>query len=202
MQKKSEDTDDKKKIKIVVIGGPNVGKTSIINRFVSHQFNSFNSPTIQLAMTTFEYKLEDQIFTLLICDTAGQEQFQSVCPNFYRDAQGAIIVFDITDRKSFDKMQDWVNELNASLTEPIPIVIAGNKVDLEENRVIQLDEAVEYSDQSDINYFETSALSDFGIDNLFSSLVSQIISKEGDSPDETVNNVNLASPSSPKSSCC
>lgn len=173
-------------MKIVVIGGPNVGKTSIIGFYVSNCVVPSTKPTVQLA---FSKKVEDvggQKVCLHICDTAGQEKFQSVCPNFYRDSDAAMIVFDVTSRESFDKVPHWLDELNAIMGAEFTKIVIGNKVDLDADRVVSTDEAIEFCDTAGLHYLETSAMTGDGIAGAFVELCEIFIKTHGHKDQEVI----------------
>ena len=197
-----------KKFKFVVIGGPNVGKTTLINKYINSGSVIETKPTVQLAYSNKEIIFEGSKYSLDICDTAGQERFQSVCPNFYRGAQGAIIVFDVTSYTSFQKVGEWIAEFNATMPETFQTVIAGNKNDLEQERVIQMEEALDYADKNGTSYFDISARNGDGVDMVFTNLLQKCIEQTYSQPmfaHEEVNLVKLDennNQQSEKSSCC
>lgn len=200
-----EDGDrDALSMKIVVIGGPNVGKTSIIGFYVSNHALSATKPTVQLA---FSKKVEDvggRKVCLHICDTAGQEKFQSVCPNFYRDSDAAMIVFDVTSRESFNKVPHWLDELNAIMGAEFTKMVIGNKVDLEAERVVSTDEAIEFCDAAGLHYLETSALTGDGIAGAFVELCETFMKVHGHKDQEVIpEKIALKNPSGKsQKQCC
>lgn len=167
------------KMKIVVIGGANVGKTSIIGYYVSNRTATATRPTVQLAFSKKVQTIADQTIEMQICDTAGQEKFQSVCPNFYHDSQAAMIVFDVTSRESFEKVTFWLDELSAIMGDKFTKIVVGNKVDLEEQRVISLDEATEFAQSRGLRFMETSARTGMGIAESFAELCRLFLEKTG-----------------------
>jgi len=122
--------------KVVLLGEGCVGKTSCVLRYVTDSFNKKHLSTLQASFLrkTIQYRNTD--VNLSIWDTAGQERFHALGPIYYRDSNGAVLVYDITDEDSFQKVQSWVKELKKMLGEDISLVIAGNKTDLEKKRVI------------------------------------------------------------------
>lgn len=196
-------TESKTKIKVVLIGDANVGKTSIINRYISDGFSETLTPTIQLAFSKKVIPFKNKEIELQICDTAGQERYQSICPNFYRDAEAAIIVFDLTSRISLKKAQEWMDELKATMPESLVIAIAGNKSDIPE-RIITYDEAYQMASQNNCNYFDTSAKTGDGIDILFYEITGKVAEKKApkvqDAPSESISIEGTNNEA--ESSCC
>jgi len=112
------------------IGEAAVGKSSIVQRFVSNEFQANKEPTIGAAFLTQKCRLDDRVLRYEIWDTAGQERFHSLAPMYYRNAQAAVVVYDVTKAASLDKAKSWVKELQRQANPNIVIALAGNKVDL------------------------------------------------------------------------
>ncbi|XP_022912067.1 ras-related protein RabJ-like [Onthophagus taurus] len=162
--------------KLVVLGHQGVGKTSTILRYVEKIFSTETPSTVGASFFTSRIDVEGITVKLQVWDTAGQERFKSMTPLFYRNANGALLVFDITQRDTFDHMKVWVTELKRNIDEPIFIYVVGNKIDLD-NREVSYEEALQYSHSIDAKYFECSAKEDKGIEQIFLSLARDIIMK-------------------------
>lgn len=157
--------------KVVLLGEGCVGKTSIVLRYVEDKFNLQHISTLQASFLTKKVNLDNgNKVQLNIWDTAGQERFHALGPIYYRGSHGAILVYDITDQDSFQKVKNWVKELKRMLGSEIILTIAGNKIDLEEQRTVQEDDAVAYAESVGAHYFETSAKTNENIDELFMEL--------------------------------
>jgi len=117
-------------VKLVLLGEAAVGKSSLVLRFVSNDFNEHNSPTIGAAFLTQKCRLEDKVIKFEIWDTAGQERFHSLAPMYYRNAAAAVVVYDITKASSLEKAKSWINELQRQANPNIVIALVGNKLDL------------------------------------------------------------------------
>jgi Ras-related protein Rab-5C len=127
----SGSTADKSvQVKLVLLGEAAVGKSSVVLRFVSNEFQANKEPTIGAAFLTQKCRLEDRVLRYEIWDTAGQERFHSLAPMYYRNAQAAVVVYDITKASSLDKAKSWVKELQRQANPNIVIALAGNKLDL------------------------------------------------------------------------
>ncbi|KAF8272883.1 GTP-binding protein ypt5 [Lactarius quietus] len=107
-----------------------VGKSSVVLRFVSNEFQANKEPTIGAAFLTQKCRLEDRVLRYEIWDTAGQERFHSLAPMYYRNAQAAVVVYDVTKASSLEKAKTWVKELQRQANPNIVIALAGNKIDL------------------------------------------------------------------------
>jgi len=147
--------------------------------FLHQQFNTAHKTTLQATFERKRITLPDKTrVDLNIWDTAGQERFHTLGPIYYRNSHGAILVYDITDANSFERVQNWVKELRKMLGNDVVLVIVGNKIDLERNRVVQKQKAEEFSVSVGAKHFETSAKLNQGINEMFSELTKFIIKKE------------------------
>ncbi|RLV94711.1 Ras-related protein Rab-5C [Spathaspora sp. JA1] len=163
--------------KLVLLGESAVGKSSIVHRFVKNAFDELRESTIGAAFLTQTITIPETDTTIKfeIWDTAGQERYKSLAPMYYRNANAALCVYDITSRLSFNKAQDWIKELRKQAPEGIIIALVGNKSDLSENREVELSEVEEYVEQhnevgSSIIVAECSAKSGDGVLEVFNRI--------------------------------
>ncbi|GAA5896903.1 Rab family GTPase [Sporobolomyces salmoneus] len=117
-------------VKLVLLGESAVGKSSVVLRFCQNDFQPNKEPTIGAAFLTQRCRLEDKVIKFEIWDTAGQERFRSLSPMYYRNAQAAVVVYDVTKSASLEQAKTWVKELQRQANPNIVIALAGNKVDL------------------------------------------------------------------------
>ncbi|KAJ2547386.1 Vacuolar protein sorting-associated protein 21 [Coemansia sp. RSA 1933] len=117
-------------IKVVLLGDAAVGKSSLVLRFVNNEFQENKEPTIGAAFLTQKVRLDDSVLKLDIWDTAGQERFHSLAPMYYRNAQAAVVVYDITRAESLNRAKSWIKELQRQANPNIVIALVGNKLDL------------------------------------------------------------------------
>eukprot|EP01127_Copromyxa_protea_P003942 TRINITY_DN136_c0_g1_i2.p1 TRINITY_DN136_c0_g1~~TRINITY_DN136_c0_g1_i2.p1 ORF type:complete len:193 (+),score=40.61 TRINITY_DN136_c0_g1_i2:311-889(+) len=153
--------------KLVLLGESAVGKSSLVIRFVNGDFEENQTSTVGACFLTQEITLNDTTVKFDIWDTAGQERFASLAPMYYRGAQAAIVVFDITNYSSFIKAQEWVRELQRKGHPNVVIAIAGNKSDLSHTREVTTQQATEYADENGALYYETSAKTATNVNELF-----------------------------------
>jgi small GTP-binding protein len=161
--------------KVVVLGSSGVGKTCIACRFVKNQFAPYIASTIGASFLVKQVAVNGQKVTLQIWDTAGQERFRSMAPLYYRGAMAAIFVFDITNELSFDKMKEWVRELQANVEEPLVLAIACNKVDLREQQAVAFEHAAKYAAEIGAIIVETSAKENIGVEHLFMEVSKRLV---------------------------
>ena len=151
-------SDYKYLYKIIIIGDSGCGKTSIAEQFINNDFVLNQTLTIGVEFSVGHLKLSDDIgIKLQIWDTAGQESFRSITKAYYRNALGAIVVFDLTRRRSFDNVKHWLEELKRLTSEHAQIVLVGNKKDLEHKRKVSEIDAIELANKHGLKYIETSA---------------------------------------------
>jgi small GTP-binding protein len=143
--------------KIVVVGASGVGKTAIVTQLVTQKFKSCSPPTIGVEFTSYALLSEEESIKLQIWDTAGQERFRSVSKAYFRNAYGAVLVFDLTNKQSFDELNMWINDLNTLCIPNAYIILVGNKADLVDDRTVSEGEAQEMGKRYNLEYLETSA---------------------------------------------
>ena len=142
----------------------------------------------------------DVNYKYLIWDTAGQEKYHSLAPMYYRGAAAAILVYDMTKRSSFEKLQKWVDELKERGPEGIVLCVAANKCDLEEGREVQVAEGAEFAQKSGADFFETSAKNDENVGRIFTTLVTNVQRKSvGERP---AGEARLDAAPPKRTSCC
>ena len=158
--------------KVVILGEPGVGKTSIISRYVTNQFSPVVISTTGASYSTKILKIDDEnSIKFQIWDTAGQERFRSLAKIFYQNAVAVILVYDITVRETFEQLQKyWIKEIEENAPTDIILALAANKSDMYENELVGLNEGKELARQLNAIFKSTSALNSKGIDDLFLSI--------------------------------
>ena len=169
MSKKGNNSIQKEcyKLKIIIVGDSSVGKTNIINRYVNGEFSRDYMITIGMDFLTCNLELDNKIFKLNLWDTAGSEQFRSVTKGYYSNSCCALIVYDITNEKTFQNVKQWMDDCYAFANKNIHLVLVGNKIDLQQDRKINKETAEEFAGQYGMDFYEVSALSGENIENIF-----------------------------------
>lgn len=170
---KPETLNLRKSNKICIIGDSNVGKTSIIKRYVDDVFGQ-TEPSIGACNHKRSLKLNSgEEMDLEIWDTAGQERFKSIVPMYYKGSKAIIIVFDITNTDSFDGAKNWVKDLSSHNNSAI-LALVGNKCDLNDRRTVSYENGKIFANQNNLLYFETSAKENSNINDIFLTLAEKI----------------------------
>ena len=160
--------------KIVLIGDTSVGKTNILSKYLSNEFDPDSKATVGVEFGTKDFKIEDNIVKVQIWDTAGQERYRSITNAYYKGAKGSLLVYDITNPKSFENLEKWISDLKTNGEENISIVLLGNKSDLESERKITTEQGKEKAEFYKFAFMETSALNGNNIEQAFNELIGDV----------------------------
>ncbi|KAF6983120.1 hypothetical protein CFC21_011101 [Triticum aestivum] len=160
--------------KVVLIGDSAVGKSQILARFARNEFSLDSKATIGVEFQTRTLVIDHKSVKAQIWDTAGQERYRAVTSAYYRGALGALLVYDITKRQSFDHIPRWLEELRGHADKNIVIMLVGNKSDLEDERAVSTEDAKEFAEKENLFFLETSALQATNVESAFQTVLSEI----------------------------
>jgi small GTP-binding protein len=163
--------------KIVVVGASSVGKSSIVQRLVQNTFLEETTMTCGADFYTHTIHVEGQAIRLQIWDTAGQERFCSIAKWYFRNAVGALLVYDITLLTSFTRLEEWYGHIQSQCAPNPCVLLIGNKADLEAQRQVGSERAKEFAVQNGLEPLETSARDGTGVTEAFNKLTHQIYNK-------------------------
>ena len=164
--------------KILTIGESGVGKTCVLRRFVENKFLKNHLATIGIDFKTRVIEVNGLNIKLKIWDTAGQERFRNITNQYYKGADGILLVYDVTDEESYNKIHDWMDQITSNTdNEDIGLVLLGNKCDMEQRAVTE-QMGKDLANDLKISYYETSALSGQGITEAFKGLTIDIMKKK------------------------
>lgn len=175
--------------KVVLLGESAVGKSSLVLRFVKREFHEYQESTIGAAFLTQTVQIDDTTVKFEIWDTAGQERYHSLAPMYYRGAQAALIVYDITSKDSFIKAQNWVRELQRQANTNIVITLVGNKLDLASKRAVENNEAKLFADENNLLFMETSAKTAINVVEVFTAIATRLPKTDNTRDSDVINPV-------------
>ena len=185
--------------RIVLIGETQVGKTSIVQRYLKGQSSPEQKSTIGAVFHTHETVIDGQKISLQIWDTAGQERYRALGPIYYRKSNAAIAVFDLTQKKTMEALTEWIKAFRENADDTF-VIVAANKCDLESECQFTLDETIEWAHNYGAECIWTSAVSGIGIDDLFNAISQYFINKQGNPKKEDA--IDISAPSQEKSGGC
>jgi small GTP-binding protein len=165
--------------KILTLGETTVGKTSLLNKFTENTFSKTQFATIGIDFKLKKININGKTIELKIWDTAGQERYRNLTKQYYKGADGILLIFDLTKKETFLKINDWIDQLNSHFNQDeISIILIGNKKDLSD-REISYEEGNQRGKELNILYFETSAKTGENVNEAFNSLTNEILKKKG-----------------------
>ena len=165
--------------KIILIGNMNVGKTCLLTQYVQNQLPKNTAPTIGVEFATKNVTLKTGVVVKAqIWDTAGQERYKAICGAHYKRAKGALLVYDVTSRETFDELESWIENLMSKAEEEIQVILVGNKIDkVRQNpasRQVDIEEAQQLAERNNFMFIETSAFASENVTSAFETLLNAI----------------------------
>ena len=185
----------------MIIGDSNVGKSCLMLRYADNSFTDTHISTIGVDFKEHVLKIDNQNIKLQLWDTAGQERFKTITSSYYRGSEGIMIVYDITDRNSFESITQWMSEVNEYGKGVLVKLLIGNKCDLE-NRAIPQSEIEKVSKELGVSYMETSAKANINVEKSFEYLAREILKSRNPNNQEKKNVVNLSAQTQKKKGGC
>uniref|UniRef100_A0A7S4NVZ5 Ras-related protein Rab-2A n=1 Tax=Paramoeba aestuarina TaxID=180227 RepID=A0A7S4NVZ5_9EUKA len=168
--------------KYIIVGDTSTGKSCLLLQFTDRRFQPIHDLTIGVEFGSRTIEIDGNRVKLQIWDTAGQEKFRSITRSYYRGAAGALLLYDITRRETFDHLTTWLEDCRQYSNERIVITLIGNKCDLEHKREVSVEEGKAFAEKHGLNFLETSAKTAENVDEAFMSSARQIYEKTNDSP--------------------
>eukprot|EP00630_Chrysocystis_fragilis_P003728 CAMPEP_0197388546 /NCGR_PEP_ID=MMETSP1165-20131217/1137_1 /TAXON_ID=284809 /ORGANISM="Chrysocystis fragilis, Strain CCMP3189" /LENGTH=203 /DNA_ID=CAMNT_0042913893 /DNA_START=203 /DNA_END=814 /DNA_ORIENTATION=- len=191
-------------IKLLMIGDSAVGKTSLLLRYANDTFSSTFITTIGIDFKIKTIDLDGKRVKLQIWDTAGQEQFRTITRSYFRGAQGIVLVYDITDRGTFNSVRSWMSQINDHADAQVNRVLIGNKCDFESARQVSIEEGQRLAEEYGVNFFETSAKNDVNVTECFTTIAREAKARipTDAAANRTGQRLNPNQSSGKKSGCC
>jgi small GTP-binding protein len=164
-------------LKIIALGDMAVGKTSVAMRYVHNKFDPKYKATIGVSHALKKLAIDNKPITMSIWDTGGQEMFDFIRPHYFIGSDGGLIVYDVTQKSSFDRLDRWFDELYKYCKENISVILVGNKTDLVDERVISTEQGEQYAQHRGVTFYETSAKTGENVVDVMEELCNLILSK-------------------------
>ena len=175
-------------LKIILVGDSSVGKTTLVNRYMGYEFNENYSCTINADFKIKSLSITPNIGAeLTIWDTCGQERFKSLTRQYFKDAHGVILVYDVGDLNSFNNISSWLKEIKTCSNLNPDIALVANKIDLE-NRKVSKETGTKFAEKNGLIYIETSSKEGINIDTPFEKLAKSLVEKIQSNPNLNNNN--------------
>ena len=190
--------------KVLIIGNSSVGKSNILLRYTENVFNESFLPTIGVDFKIKNVTVKGQKVKLNIWDTAGQERFKTITSTYYKGSHGIALVYDITDKESFNAIHNWVGEVKKHAGANTAMLLVGNKCDMSNDRAVTYAEGQELAKTLGVSFLETSAKADLNIKETFQKLADEVHDNLPESQRFDANIVNLKpiKPDKTKGGCC
>ena len=169
-----------KTCQLLILGDSSVGKTSLITRYTNGTFKEEYLATVGLDYHSKIEDIDNQNVQIKLWDTAGQERFKALTQNYFRNAEGVLLTYDVTNSDSFNNLKDWIGSIKTNMEGKnifLPLIIVGNKIDMEDSREITKDDADKFASDNNYKYFETSAKTGEGVDDAIIDLVNQVLNQ-------------------------
>lgn len=160
--------------KLVLIGDSGVGKSNLLSRFTKNEFNLESKSTIGVEFATRSLRMDGKVIKAQIWDTAGQERYRAITSAYYRGAVGALLVYDVTRRPTFENVLRWLKELRNHTDPNIVVMLIGNKSDLRHLVAVSTDDGKDLAERESLYFMETSALEATNVEKAFSEVLAQI----------------------------
>ena len=167
------------KVKIMIIGETKTGKTSLISRYCKNEFiGGAYLSTIGIDFQVKILNFNKKKIKVQIWDTAGQERYRNIAKNYFQSSDGFLLVYDISSKDSFDKLDFWKDQIKSNAPENAKLIIVGNKCDLEGNRQVKKEEGQHFADSNKVPFYETSAKTSMNVKTVFELLAKIIVNDE------------------------
>ena len=196
-------------LKLLLLGDSSVGKTSILLKYISNKFDESSISTVGVDYMDKIIDYNKFKIKLQIWDTSGEEKFRTITKNFYRNADGLLVVFDLTKKESYDHIKSWINEAKEN-NDKLKTILIGNKLDLKDERIVTIDVAKQFAEKNNLKYIETSAKDGTNINESFQAIIdllfdgksSEEILHEFTKQDSSLSVVDDSMEVKKKKSCC
>ena len=185
--------------KILLLGDTSVGKTCFFMQYIDNTFHEVHISTVGLDNKVKDVQLDDKVYKVQIWDTAGQDRFRSITKNYFKGAHGIVLLYDITNKVSFENVRNWLKQIKEEVDDNVCIILVGNKIDLEDKRQVTKEEGENMAEEYGLMHFECSAKTGENIHESFNELLKKTVENFS----KVVDNIQLRkSKKKNKKNCC
>lgn len=170
--------DDRFVFKVLLVGDASVGKTCLVRRFTDNRYTGNYKCTLGIDMRVRTMEVSGCQVMLHIWDTSGEERYRSVMSSYYRRVKGIILVYDTTQRRSYNHVDYWLSEINKYSASDVKVLLVGSKCDACDQRQVAHDTAATYAERKGLTYVEASAMTGFNVERLFSKLAVSLYDRQ------------------------
>jgi Ras-related protein Rab-1A len=164
--------------RLLLIGDSGVGKSCVLLRFADDTFSENFMSTMGVDFKISTRETSGKVVKLQMWDTAGQERFRTIASSYYRGASGILVVYDVTDRMSFENVKYWVEEIRRFAPKDVKMLLVGNKCDLDQKRAVPEDDAKEMAERFQMEFVETSARNAINVESAFEKIVERLVASK------------------------
>lgn len=190
-------------VKLLMVGESGVGKTSLLIRYTNDTFSNNFVSTIGIDFKIKTIQLKGKLVKLQLWDTAGQERFRTITVSYFRGAQGILIVYDVSNRESFEHVKDWIGQIEQHADFSVNKILVGNKCDMKETRQVSEEEGQELAALYGIPFFETSPKLNINVSDVFEKLASDVVDRVMlQRSNHTPKPISIIDNKSDKTGCC
>ena len=179
----SSESENEERINIIILGNSEVGKTCFILRYTENKFQSVYLATIGTDFKVKTVKIKNKQYNLFFYDTTGQEKFRSIPLNSIKNAHGIILMYDITNKTSFESIPNWIKSIEDEKGKDFPLIILGNKIDKNEERVISEEEGIKLANEYGIEFYEISNKENINVNESGMALINKILLRQKEDSD-------------------
>ena len=172
-----DQSESEERINIMTLGNQEVGKTCFIIKYTENNFQEVYLATIGIDFKVKNIIIKDMQYKLFFYDTTGQERYKSISLNIIKNAHGIILMYDITKKETFESIPEWIKSVKEAKGDNFPMILLGNKVDLEDNREVSKEEGSNFAKENNIEFFETSNKNGININEAGKAIVNKILEK-------------------------
>ena len=161
--------------KILLLGDTSVGKTCFFMQYIDNTFHEVHISTVGLDNKIKDVELDDKVYKVQIWDTAGQDRFRSITKNYFKGAHGIVLLYDITDKGTFESVRNWIKQIKEEVDDNVCIILVGNKIDLEDKRQVSKEQGESMAAEYGLMHFECSAKTGENIHESFNELLKKTV---------------------------